>query len=203
MEFGPSVPKFPLDNGVLPLIDDSDDNSNGNNNTENVGSVVQKIQTFLDLDMNLDLETDHQEVKKSRATRQISKISETVSNNSTESKNPRASGRLRSRVNTNGTSSIPSSNSSSAISTALVSVDPTTATSSNTNNNISMGRSKRSSPVNSATQASVPITIIDDGDEIKDQNIKTVDVIPTMKLKAVKFAKGNIKKEKNDVKKKR
>ena len=205
MEFGPSVPKFPLDSGVLPLIDDKDedDNSNCNNNTENMGSVVPKIQTFLD-DMNLDLETDHHEVKKSRATQQSSKMSESVSNNSTKNKNPRASGGLSSRVNfnTNVTSPITSSKSSTAISTASLSVDPTSATFSNivTNNNILMGSSK--TPSNSVSQASVPITIIEDGDEIKDQNIKSVNVIPSMKLKAVKYAKVNIKK-KNDSKKKR
>ena len=68
-----------------------------------------------------------------------------------------------------------------------------------TNNNILSSKT----PSNSVSQASVPITIIeDDGNEIKDQNIKSVNVIPSMKLKAVKYAKVNIKK-KNDSKKKR
>ena len=211
MEFIPTAPKFPLENGLVPLIDDNEvDSSNNNNSTTqqlNTGSVVPKIKTFLDL-VDQELDTDLQELEKSVATQPVPQTSKTENNNSintTNSKTPRASGRLRSRGKTNLSSSMATSKAAStAIPLAKTSVDQTPTTNSNSttnnNNNIVKMRSKRSSTTNSATasQSSVPITITDDGDKIIDQN-----AIPTMKLKSAKFAKFTIKKEKNNVKRKK
>ena len=194
MELIPTVQKFPLENGVVPLIDnieeDSFDNSS-NNNTEDVGSVVQKAKTFLD-DLDLEMDTDLQELNMSITAQPIPKISGTVNNNNnnnTNSKTPRASGRFRSRVNTaQPASTVPSSGDPNS----TYSIIPT-------NNNM---LSPVTSSVAASQSSSVSITIIDDCDEILDKETKTFNEIPTMKLKAVTYAKIKIKNKKKFAKKK-
>ena len=155
--------------------------------------MVQKAKTFLD-DLDLELDTDLQEPSKSKTAQ--------PNNNNTSSKTPRASGRLRSRVNTDLTSAMATSKSASAVPS---SGDPLSTYSIITTNNNMVSPVKSSPVTNSAAasqSSSVPISIIDDCVEIQDKNTKKFNEIPTMKLKAVTYAKIKIKNKKKFAKKK-
>ena len=167
-----SVPKFPLDNGLRPLINDDDneetiscDITNNNIGTKEVS------KTFLDIDFDLD--NDLQEVRVSSDERQASLITETVNSNS---KVTRASGRLRSR-------------GKSELSSDKVTSKPTSTASPAHNNNNKKGR-VRSKGCSAASQTSVPITIIDNGEQIVDQEAKKSNEIMAKKINVRKYAKS-------------
>ena len=149
----PSVPRFPLENGLLINDDETDDTScDINNDTAGTKTVVQKISTFLDIDFDLD--TSIQDLNVSREEQPVS-INEAGNSNS-NSKSTRASGRLRS-----------SGKSELSCSDKLTSMLTSTASAAPNNNMKGKGRSKGFS---AASQSTVPTTIKDiNGGKIMDQ----------------------------------
>ena len=201
MEISPSLPKFPLDNGVVPLIDDNDDNSldNSSNNTQSLVTVASKAKSFLDIDLDLDLDTDLKKLNKSTA---VPKIAETVNHNNNNN-STRTSRRLRARVDTPVTSETVTSMSASKAIPAVPEPNVAQVTSDLVPiplTNTTKGRPSRSSTVRAmstrTSQTSVAITVIDDGDEITDQNAKILIEEPAMNSKEKRTAKVRIKKEK-------
>ena len=154
-EIVPSVPRFPLEHGLLPLInDDETDETSCDVTKDNAGTkaVVSKISTFLDIDFDLD--TSIQDLNVSREEQPVS-INEAVNSNS-NSKSTRASGRLRS-----------SGKSELSCSDKLTSMLTSTASAAPNNNMKGKGRSKGFS---AASQSTVPTTIKDiNGGKIMDQ----------------------------------
>ena len=193
-EIIPSGPKFPLENGLAPLINDDDDDDDEtscditNGNAGNFAVVSKsKISTFLDIDLDLDT-TNIQELKVSRKTKPVSMINDTVNNNS-NSKSTRAS-RMRSRGKHELSSDTVKSKTASTASAT------STSPSSNNNNNVNMKMKVKSKEFSAASHCSTPMTTIDAGEQINDQNLNKINEITTMKLKAQKRSKVNLKKGK-------
>ena len=152
-----SVPKFPLENGLVPFINDDDDTATDETSCDITKTVVQKKKavTFLDIDFDLDVSTEEQSVP----------INETVNSNSnskSDGKSTRASGRLSSR-------------GKSELSLAKVTSKLTSTASPAHDNNNSKGK-MRSKGNSAASQSTVPMTVIDDGEEIIDQKANEISV---------------------------
>ena len=203
----PSVPKFPLENGLVPLIDDNYEDifDISNNNTEAEVKVVSKTKTFLDLDFDLDLDTNQKDVN---VLSDAQPVSQSIENEN----NIRASRRLRPKDST-PLKSKSASTSPPPVSKVTSDPDPTSLSNITSNNNALKGRSIKPAAIQKLTsaptpktakvsQSSVSITVIEDGDEIKDQS-KNLEVIQTRELEATKYAKQRTKTDKRGAKKKR
>ena len=198
----PTAPKFPLESGLSPLIDDNDDdnyiNNSSNNNdisTQGAKKVIPVISTFLDI---LDEEMN-----------QIAAVTrpqapETLVNNNNSSR------KLRSRVPSSASSS---GESNPQASKSNVHVNPglegpasqTKQVVNSTKRNELKVSSKRSSFTSTVTSVSesastslgssdlsVPISMVSDvtdGKQIKDKMTKKASVTRKMKLKPKMNAK--------------
>lgn len=167
-----SVPTFPLENGLVPLIND-DDTEETSFDFTNV-AVSKSKTTFLDTD--LDLDSNIKMLNIPREGQSVSMVSEIVNNNnSSNSKSTRASGRLMSR----GKSELSSDKLTSKLSLSAFPAH---------NNKKGIVRSKG---ISAASQSTVPITIIENGEEIMDQKSSNEisDKKSTIKVKKVKRVK--------------